>query len=35
VQIGNATWLPAPIMCSDLVETLKIFLSENAQPMEL
>jgi len=32
VQIGNPTWLPGPIMCSDW---LKIFLSETTQPMEL
>ena len=34
VQIRNPTWLPGPIMCW-LVETLKIFLSETTQPMEL
>jgi hypothetical protein len=34
VQIGNPTWLPGPIMCSNWLK-LKIFLSETTQPMAL
>jgi hypothetical protein len=33
--IGNPTWLPGPIMCSDWSKFKKIFLLETTKPIEL
>ena len=35
VLIGNPTWLPGPIMCSDWSKFKKIFLLETTKPIEL